>query len=378
MRAASTLVEAGCVVTLIDRVSEHSSPPGEKTSGISIQHIIVQRRSTGWIADIKHLLQAPIGWLMSVKRLLQTPADLYHASGLRALPACYIAAASHRKPLVFEAYEQPFATFATGGLCKRWLCKLFVCFLKGILWQCAGVIAVSPLDVQEYRREYSLPDVVLLRDVPAYRPAHKDKCLRKCLGLHTEMRIAFYAGALRSEYELENLVRAAAFLERDIVLVLMKRGPCEMIARMEQLIEGEGMLERVKLLEPVPREELLDWISSADLGLLVLPPTYMPGAASVQPAMFFDYLIAGLPVLTSQLEAVVEIVASYDAGRVVAALTPEDIGAAINALLADSEALAWMRDNALRAAREFCWERERQKLVTLYRDILCERFVELN
>lgn len=81
--------------------------------------------------------------------------------------------------------------------------------------------------------------------------------------------------------------------------------------------------------------------------------------------------MAGVPVLTSELEAVTEIIRTYDVGEVVSSLQPEHIGHAINTMLADPAALACMRQNALDAARrEFCWEKEQQALIHLYQEIV--------
>jgi glycosyltransferase involved in cell wall biosynthesis len=55
----------------------------------------------------------------------------------------------------------------------------------------------------------------------------------------------------------------------------------------------------------------------------------------------------------------------------VSSLAPADVGAAINAILADPQALARMHRNALEAAQEeFHWEKESQRLIRLYRDVL--------
>ena len=87
----------------------------------------------------------------------------------------------------------------------------------------------------------------------------------------------------------------------------------------------------------------------------------------------FEYLMAGLPILTSELDAVVEVIKAYDVGQVASSLTPEDIGIAINTMLADRSSLVRMRTNALLAAQDCCWEKESRKLIRLYKDILAKR-----
>lgn len=84
--------------------------------------------------------------------------------------------------------------------------------------------------------------------------------------------------------------------------------------------------------------------------------------------------MAGLPVLSSQLPAVAEVINTYDVGCIVPSLEPEDIGAAINAMLANHIALARMRYSALNAVRQdLYWEKESQHLVHLYLKILARR-----
>jgi glycosyltransferase involved in cell wall biosynthesis len=167
------------------------------------------------------------------------------------------------------------------------------------------------------------------------------------------------------------LIRAAAFLGPDILVVLMGPGPQKTRAELEALIVGEGVADRVKILPPVPYEELLDWTASADIGLNILPPDYSASILRCLPNKLFEYLMAGIPVLTSELGAVVEVVKTYGVGQIVASLEPADVAAAITSALADPVALAHMRQQALDAAqREFCWEKEKQRLVLLYQSLV--------
>ena len=84
--------------------------------------------------------------------------------------------------------------------------------------------------------------------------------------------------------------------------------------------------------------------------------------------------MAGLPVLSSQLDAVSEVIAAHDCGRVVSSLAPADIAKAITTMLGNGDALAHMHRNALNAAQEeFQWEKESRNLVQLYDDIVADR-----
>ena len=89
------------------------------------------------------------------------------------------------------------------------------------------------------------------------------------------------------------------------------------------------------------------------------------------PNKLFEYLMAGLPVLASPLDAVADLIRTYDVGCIVPSLEPEMIGRAISAMLADRDALARMRGSALAATQhDLCWESESRRLIELYEDIM--------
>jgi glycosyltransferase involved in cell wall biosynthesis len=375
MRAATTLVEAGFAVTIVDVESERTRPVEEEIRGIRMKHLI----RPGWCVSTRFkpwfLVKVAQMVIYSTLQLLHSPADIYHAHEERALLASYIVARLRGKPLIFDAHELPLSEASV----RRWrrLHALSTRILAWIVPRCAGVITVSPPIAQEIRRRYRAPEVTLVRNVPTYRSVVRTDRLRHHLGLSPDVRLALYQGGLQPNRGLDRLIRAAPFLAPDIVIVLMGKAAKATQAQLEALIASEGFADRVKILPPVPYEELLDWTASADIGLNVLPPDYSLSIRWCLPNKLFEYLMAGLPVLSSPLDAVVDVIKTYDVGAIVSSLAPADIGAAINTMLADHSALTRMRRNALDAAQqEFCWEKERGQLIHLYHEILGARNAE--
>ncbi len=368
IRSATALLEAGFAVSIIDVESERSRPVEEDYYGIHIKHIVIPGWRTSRRFELWFFIKAVQAFLRSLLWLLETRADIYQANEATALPASYIAARLRRKPLIFEAYELPPAE--TSIAFWHHLHGLLTRFLAWVLPRCAGVIAVSPPIAHEIRRCYHSPEVTLIRNVPPYRTVSKKDLLRQHLGLSPDTRLALYQGGLQPNRGLDRLIRAAPFLAPDIVIVLMGEGMGTTQSELEALIAREGVAGRVKILLPVPYEELLDWTASADIGLNVLPPEYSLSIRWCLPNKLFEYLMAGLPVLTSQLDAVVEVIKTYNVGRIVSPLAPEDVAAAINTMLADRNTLTHMHHNALKAAQDCCWEKDGQQLIRLYQKIL--------
>jgi glycosyltransferase involved in cell wall biosynthesis len=369
MREATALVEAGFAVSIVDIEGENSRPVKEHIHGIILKHIIrpswfVPTRFKPWFL-VKYLLMI----FCSTFLLIQTSADIYHAQDQTALPACYIAARVRRKPLVFDAHELPLSDKNL----RRWrrLHALSTRLLAHMIPYCVRVITVSSPIAQEIRKRYRVKEVCLIRNVPTYQVIQKSERLKNHLGLSPNVRIALYQGGLQSNRGLDRLIRAAPFLAQGNMIILMGKGPKEIQSQLEALIASEGVSDRVKILPAVPYEELLDWTASADIGLNIFPPDYSLSIRWCLPNKLFEYLMAGIPVLTSDLDAVVEVIKTYDVGQIVSSPAPTDIGAAINTMLADRDALVRMHYNALEAARnEFYWEKESLNLVRLYHDII--------
>jgi glycosyltransferase involved in cell wall biosynthesis len=369
MREATALVEAGFELTIVDVTDDRNRHGEEKIQGVSIKHIIMPSWFTPTRFKPWFLIKAAQIIIRGTMQLLSTPADIYQAHDVEALPACYIAARLRRKPFIFDSHELPFDN--PGILRWRRLNAVARHLLTRMLPRCAGVITASPLYAQEIGKLYGAKGITVVRNVPPYQAVPKSDRLRQHLGLGPEVRIALYQGVLQPNRRLDTLIRAAAFLAHDILIVLMGPGPQKTRSQLEALIVNEGVADRVKILPSVPYEELLDWTASADVGLNILPPDYSASIRRCLPNKLFEYLMAGIPVLTSELGAVVEVIKTYDVGQIVSSLDPADVGAAITTMLADTVALSRMRHNALDAAqREFCWEKEKQRLVHLYQSLV--------
>lgn len=370
MREAATLTEAGFEVTIADVVSTPAHPGEEKMRGFRIRHILVPDWQTARRSEGRFFLKSVQTFLRSCRQLFLCPADIYHASELTALPACFIVAKLRRKPLIFEVYDLQFPSPATGV--KFWgrLGKALDLLQAWTLPRCAGIVATSPLHAKELKKRYRVTDITLVRNVPLYRRVAKNDRLRQHLGLAPQTRIVLYQGGMQPGRGLEMLVSAASYLRKDIVIVMMGQDMLGTRSKLEAQIAHQGVEERVRIMAAVPYEELLQWTASADVGITILPPDYSLNVRTCLPNKFFEYVMAGLPVLSSAVPAIAGVIKEYDIGRIMPSLAPQDVGAAINAMMEDGDALERMRQNTAKAARECCWQKDSARLIGLYRKIL--------
>jgi glycosyltransferase involved in cell wall biosynthesis len=369
MREATALVEAGYDVSIVDIMGERERPAEEDIDGVHMKHVImpemfIPTRFKPWfLVKALHMI------IRGAIRLTRTSTDVYHAHDVKGLPACYIAARLRRKPLVFDSHEIPL----DDPNITRWprLSALAVLALTRMMPRCTKVITASPLYAREIRNQFHYPEVTSVLNVPTYRAIPPSDRLRQHLGLAPDVRIALYQGNIQANRSLDQLVHAAPYLDPGIVIVMMGRAVEETRIQLEELIAAKGVADRVKMIPAVPYAELLDWTTSADVGLTIFQPGYTRSIRYCLPNKLFEYLMAGLPVLSSQLDAIAEVLQTSGAGQILPSLAPSDIAASINEMLADRTALAQMRENALKIVqKEFHWEKEKQKLIQVYDDIL--------
>jgi glycosyltransferase involved in cell wall biosynthesis len=336
MREAVALAQAGYDVTIVDVERDRSRGRAEVIEGVRLKHLIAPSQFKSARFKPWFLVRFASIVLGSLLLLLRTPADLYHAHDWDGLLPTYYVARLRRKPLILDAHELPLVQ----PVYTRWrlLHRLATHQLRKMLKRCTATITVSPPLVGEMRRRFGGPPAVVVRNTPTYQPPIASNRLREALGLPPTTRLALYQGNIQANRTLDVLVRAARYLDPGIIVVLMGNGP--LVGAMERLIAEEGVGERVKMLPAVPYAELLSWTASADLGLLVVQPDFSPSVKMSLPNKLFEYLMAGLPVLTSEMDAIVETVLGYRAGDVIRTLEPELVAKKISAMLADRSACA--------------------------------------
>jgi glycosyltransferase involved in cell wall biosynthesis len=152
------------------------------------------------------------------------------------------------------------------------------------------------------------------------------------------------------------MIAATAHLE-DVVFVLMGPARPEYLAQLRAVAERAGVSGRVHFVPAVPSADVPAYAAAADVGVIPFPRTSMNHWLSL-PNKLFEYLAAGLPVVSVAFPELERIVTGYDVGRVCAPEDLEALAAAVRAVLDDPAELERLRANAARAAKELTWENE--------------------
>jgi glycosyltransferase involved in cell wall biosynthesis len=169
--------------------------------------------------------------------------------------------------------------------------------------------------------------------------------VRNRFNLPASAFIAIYTGGFYPWKGVDLVVRSWGKAPPDAHLVLVG-GPAVDRERLATLIPPQAR-DRVHLLPTVSRPEVVQWLRTADVGLLTSSPEHEIGRAFTSPIKQFEYLAAGLPILASDVPSSHEVLTA----DVAAFYKPTEDGF-IDAIRAIEEDTPW-RSAALASTREF-------------------------
>lgn len=225
------------------------------------------------------------------------------------------------------------------------------------------VVMTSPAHAEVVARRYRVPTPVVVRNIPSEASAPPENGARP----DAAGRQAIYVGGLLRNRGLEQAIDALP-AANDVRLTLL--GPVEPSyrAELEQLATAAGVESRVTFASPVPPGEVVSTLATADVGLALFQPTCLSHRL-VLPNKLFEYVLAGLPVVGSDLPMISRFLGEHGVGI---AVDPADRAAIARAL---EEALEPGRNRELRAAARRArgaidWRSEREVLADVYRAAL--------
>mgnify|MGYP001473561634 CR=1 FL=1 len=221
----------------------------------------------------------------------------------------------------------------------------------------AVVSAVSSGIADRLQKIYRLPRPILtIRNTPVFeevpfRPTRRDAIQ------------VLYHGIVVPNRGIETTIDSVALWRPEITLTI--RGPVNpaFSSVLRERISALELEHRVRFAPPIPMTELVREAALFDVGLFALPGHSRHNEFAL-PNKFFEYVMAGLALCTTDLPEMGRLIREYDLGVTIAAVESTAIAAAVNAL--DPDRIDQFKRNALAAARELCWERESQRLCAAY------------
>jgi glycosyltransferase involved in cell wall biosynthesis len=373
-RQVRTLTEAGCSVTVIDQATEAAPPPLADYTAVRVRPVcldllaravwIILRRLDPqglgeWWWTAIHFTQVGLTGVRFVRRALRARADFYQAHDLNTLLPALVAGRLRRARVIYDAHE-----LASEQGDPRQLRNAFERRLERWLVPAVDQLIVPNRARARFYAEHCTlrrsPLVVL--NCPPLSTTARSRALHERLRLPAGTRVVLYHGALIPGRGLEQLVRAARYFDPHTVLVMIGEQGEFFEQVLAPLFARERLAERVFFLPYVDPDQVMRYVASADLGVVIYRNTNLNNYLCA-PTKLYEYLMAEVPVVVSAFPEMLDVLSEYPVGRAFDPEAPTSIAAAVNSVLGEG---GDRRQAFERARHRFTWETESQKLLAVF------------
>ncbi len=217
-----------------------------------------------------------------------------------------------------------------------------------------------------FETEYHRKDIIVIKNCPKKEMIpEKTNRLYKELGLPESSKLLLYQGNLNPGRGLDKLILSAQQFDPNVHVAILGNGTTK--TGLMELTKQLG-LKNVHFIAKVPFEELLEYTSSATAGVMFIQAINKSKELAL-PNKVFEYMAAGIPVISNQLAEPKRIIEKWDCGICIDDSSPERIAQSINNFLLernDQHELGKRGKEAIRT--ELNWSNQVTPLLSLIND----------
>lgn len=285
--------------------------------------------------------------------LLFKKADIFWANDLDTLLPNFIIARLKKTKLVYDSHE--YFTLSVYKKTSRKLWERLEAFLFSRL---KNVVTVNDSIKNVYEKKYKVP-VTVIRNVP-YRSAitlDSPKVL-----LPDSKKILVMQGiGLNENRGAEEAVLMMQFLPDDFNLYFIGSGT--ILNKLKKLVKDLQLEQKIIFIDVLPYDRMMEYTRQCFLGLIFEKIHFNDEHMFSLPNKFFDYMKAGIPVLSSKAVEIKAIIENYKTGDFIDNFDPKQIAKKIIHISNNPEIYNFWKQNTSAAANELCWDNEEIKLI---------------
>ncbi|PEC51960.1 glycosyltransferase [Bacillus sp. AFS096315] len=288
--------------------------------------------------------------------------DIYHANDLNTLPQGILCAkVFHRSKLVYDShevqssrsgYENPIF-----GKIEKFLIRYIDIMIHENYTRAKYTQDLYHIDLPEVIHNYPFVS----------KPEEKKAInLHEVLGLDSNEPILLYQGGIQKGRGLELIVKATPQFKRGTVVFI---GDGKIKPVLLDLVDKMNLENRVKFIDKVPVDELLNYTRNAYLGFQVLNNINF-NHYSASSNKLFEYMMSGVPVVACSFPEIQKVVEKEYVGVCVDSHEVDSIAEGVNYLLDHPEKRDKMSVNCLEARHHYNWNNEKKIFIDIYDKVL--------
>ena len=356
-KGAKSLAENGYIVEVVAHLGENLKVTQYRDNYTIKRFIYFDRKIS--ISKLSKLI-IYFKWLKRVVEYTKT-FDIIHCNDLNTLPIGVIIKRFYNKNLkiVYDAHEYEINDRPNEG---KLSIKVKYFLEKSLIRYADRVITVSDSIADEYVKLYNIKKPALVLNTPSYKIIEKRDIFREKFNISRDKTIFLYQGGLDSGRGIEIILETFKELNNiNAVIIFMGYGELENIIK-----ETSKKYSNIYFHPAVNPDILLDYTSSADFGILFYENNCL-NHYYCSPNKMFEYLMAKIPVIASNLYEMKRLIESNSIGVVAEKNTPQGLREAIErAIELDKREL----QSSIQRVREiYNWEEQEKVLLQLYKEL---------
>ena len=295
-------------------------------------------------------------------------SGIVHCHDYHPLPAMLIAKFFFRSNffLIYDAHEFESQKIGFGRFSK-----FAISFLEKISSKFIdGFITVSESILEMYKQLFPEIPKTLILNCPSSENLVVSNKFESLLSLGKGAVKCLYQGGFIPYRGITELLEASRNTDlKSINFIFMGDGGITQAGKdlERQIVSMSEARENIHHVKSVPIQELLEYTSSATIGCVLTIDNCLNHKYSL-PNKFFEYAMAGLPILVSDLPEMRKLVEKYDCGVVCESTSPQGVINGLNRLL--SLNLEKLSKNSRKMAEDHSWGKQEKKLLNLYTQVV--------
>ncbi len=290
--------------------------------------------------------------------LFKTKVNIYFAEDIYTLPFVTFFAKVHGGKTYYNSRE--LYAF-TGGLRNRNIIQAMLKKLESFFIHKADlVLTTGKMDSEFIHKFYGINNSLVIRNIPLLQQPNQIVNLRKELNIANSSKILIYQGVLLEGRGLRLIIKSLTSLPNIHFVII---GDGFLRTDLEILAGNLDVKSRIHFLGMKRQSDLINYTAAGDIGLAVIENISISYYHAL-PNKLFEYIMAGLPVISSNLPQMEKIVNQYKIGEVINLENSEEFKSALIKMLNTPSLLSEYQSNCKIAAQELNWQNEYSKVRT--------------